>query len=158
LGAEFRYGLDAGAVRGWYLDLPAPERIAAGASIRNGAVGFRTWTPGPEGCGAGVARSYLLESLSGLQLAGQETVRNPPTSTPPAPAGAHAQAQGSAGDKLFQPVQHWDSADPAPGRTEGTEQAERVEQATATGDGAGQADKPRGPRSGRLGWREIIVE
>lgn len=78
-GAEFRYD-GAAAKDGWYLDFPAAEASLGGATLAGGKVWFNTTVAAGDPCAAPAARTYALDSLSGLATDGEGVARSGKTS------------------------------------------------------------------------------
>jgi type IV pilus assembly protein PilY1 len=76
-GDEFTYGTAVGTYQGWYLDFlnaeTTGERSVTNPLAVYGRIFFNTLIPGSDPCAVGSGRSYSLDALSGLPIAGETT-------------------------------------------------------------------------------------
>jgi type IV pilus assembly protein PilY1 len=148
-GGIFSYGSAVGSKKGWYFDFPESdktgERSVAGAALANGRLFFNSLLPDREPCGPGMARTYVIDTLTGL------------------PPGGSLTGLSSEGVLLGSPVLAQVKLETSDRNSIGKRTVKKKASVLKPGQESDQTSRARKMSSdetiltaGRLSWREIV--
>jgi type IV pilus assembly protein PilY1 len=133
-------------LKGWYIDLPEPgERVLRTADIAGHMAYFDTLRPSADPCRNAIARSYVVDTLSGL----------PPDNVV---TGIPFDPQGDDGTVVLPPEVSSIAPRDASGKRKVEIRRIRIDTETKTGV-AGAKDRAASTQTmttGRLSWRELV--